>query len=104
MAAFAGTPEAGQLPATASGITVSRRGVLVTAYQKGSTDAPGLLRLWEQAGQDGKCEVTLPKGNPYRTAQYCNLRSEPIGEPFAIKDGKLKLQTKAYQPLSLLLR
>ena len=104
MAAFADTPEAGLLPTTASGITLSRRGVLVTAYQKGSAEAPALLRLWEQAGQDGKCEVTLPKGSPYRTAQYCNLRSEPIGEPFAVRDGKLKLQTKAYQPLSLLLR
>lgn len=104
MGVFADTAEGGKLPATASGLQLSRKGVLVTAYKKSQNGKAGLLRIWEQSGVDGDCEVTLPKDAAYATAQLCNLRDEPQGKPFAIKNGKIKLKCKAYQPISLLLK
>ena len=50
----------GSIPASAIGIEVSMKGVMVTAFGK-NPDGEGLiLRLWEQAGNSGKCIVNLP--------------------------------------------
>ncbi|MCX6925031.1 MAG: hypothetical protein NT154_17735, partial [Verrucomicrobia bacterium] len=52
----------GALAATQTGLSLSRKGVLVTAFSP-NPDGPGtVLRLWESAGQAGECEVTLPVG------------------------------------------
>ncbi|MGN0229619.1 MAG: hypothetical protein ACI4BH_07405 [Muribaculaceae bacterium] len=104
MGVFADTDKAGNLPASASGLKISQKGVLVTAYKKSENGNPGILRLWEQAGNDGKCIITLPSNARYTLAQPCNLRNEPTSDPIPIKNGILTLQTKAYQPISLLLR
>lgn len=93
----------GQLPTTTEGIRLSRKGVLVTAFGPDKNNEGECLRLWEQAGVSGECEITLPEGN-YRTAQYCNLRGEPTGEIFPIKQNKIKVPVHAYRPLSLLLK
>lgn len=93
----------GDLPLMAQGIGLSRKGVLVTAFGP-NTDGEGeLLRLWEQAGQKGKCTVTLPD-DCYTSAQVCNLRGEPIGETIRIKDGTLTVELNAYSPLSMILK
>lgn len=92
----------GSLPLSSGGIQLSRKGVLVTAFGA-NTDGEGeLLRVWEQSGDAGECVITLP-GSGYRMAQYCNLRGERQGKAFPVKQNKITVNLKAYQPLSLIL-
>jgi hypothetical protein len=91
----------GPLPMGRAGLTVSRRGVLVTAFG-GNPDGPGtLLRVWDQNGTGGDLVVTLP--GQYHTAKPMNLRGEVVGKPLDVKDGNLKFYLPAYAPASFLL-
>lgn len=94
----------GSLPASQSGIEVSRTGVTVTAF---GTDPDGntgtLLRVWEQVGVSGKLMVTLPKGMDASVAVPVNLRGEKKGDPIHIKSGKFELELSAYAPASFIL-
>lgn len=93
MAALTDGPD-GKLPATQAGVSVSRRGVLVTAY------TPMLLRVWEQTGVTGEVVVT---GLKAATATPVNLRGEKTGTPVRIKDGKLTFNLGAFAPASFVL-
>lgn len=95
--------KAGSLPASGEGITLSRKGVLITAFGPNTDGEGDVLRLWEQSGEKGKCTVRLP-GESYKTAQLCNLRGESVGDPFLIKNNELTVNVTAYQPLSILLK
>jgi hypothetical protein len=91
------------LPSKQSGLTLSRKGVLVTALCANPDGNPGiLLRLWEQAGEKGKLEVKLP-GN-FKTAIPVNLRGEKIGDPLKIRRNKLNFELNAYAPASFILQ
>ena len=92
----------GTLPVSAEGIQLSKKGVLVTAFGANPDGNGDVLRIWEQAGDDGKCVITLPDCG-YRTARYCDLRGEHQGKAFPIKQNKITVNLKAYQPLSLIL-
>jgi alpha-mannosidase len=86
-----------------AGLTVSRPGVLVTAF---GADPDGvhngtLLRVWEQAGKSGELTVTLP--GKYLSAAPVNLRGEPTGTPLAIRSGRLTLDLPAFAPASFIL-
>lgn len=95
---------AGGLPQTATGVTLSRRGVLLTAFGD-NTDGDGdILRVWEQAGTSGELTVTLPAGAKYATAAPVNLRGESEGPPLPIQDGKLTFNLGAYAPASFVLK
>ena len=97
---FDGKP--GRLPATNKGIQLSQKGIVVTSFAP-TPDNRYRLRLWEMAGNSGVCEIELPP--VFKSAQLCNLRDEPLPDAaFLIKDGKLKVNYKAYQPLTLMLR
>jgi hypothetical protein len=85
---------AGKLPATQAGLTVSRPGVVVTAF------TPQLLRVWEQAGSSGELEVT---GLKAKTATPVNLRGEKTGAPVAVRSGKLTFNLGAFAPASFTL-
>ena len=61
VAAFADSPQA-KLPATETGVALSRRGVLLTAFGDNPDGTGTLLRVWEQAGTSGDLTVTLPAG------------------------------------------
>jgi hypothetical protein len=91
---------AGTLPPTQAGLSVSRPGVLVTAFGA-NPDGPGtLLRVWEQTGTAGEVLVTLPAGAKFSTATPINLRGEKSGAPIRIGDGKLTLNLRAFAPVS----
>lgn len=94
----------GKLPVTASGIQLSMRGVLVTAFGKNPDGEGTILRLWEQAGNSGKCIVTLPEHSSFTAARFCDLRGQFVGQPFRIIDGKIETDMKAYQPVSVILK
>ncbi|MEI7946560.1 MAG: hypothetical protein WCJ02_07680 [bacterium] len=96
--------KAGSLPTTFTGLTLSRKGVLVTAFGSDPDGNPGtLLRVWEQAGNNGDLLVSLPKGMKASKASPVNLRGVKTGEPITIKDGTFTLNLGAYAPASFVL-
>ena len=73
-----GSGAAGPAALENRGLALSRPGVEVTAFGP-NPDGPGLiLRLWEQAGQDGACAVQLPPGLNVARVQPCDLRGRPV--------------------------
>ena len=87
-----------------SGISLSRKGVFVTAFGKNPDGRGTLLRLWEQAGDAGACKITLPSTAGFTSAHACTLRGEKIaGKVFRIIAGSFEVDIQRYQPLSLLL-
>jgi hypothetical protein len=101
-AAFYDGP-AGKLPPTQGGIELSRKGVLVAAFGQNPDGDGILLRLWEQAGQDGICKVTLPEALRGYKARLCDLRGRPIEGDVAMRDGLLKVPLTHFAPTSVLL-
>jgi len=94
----------GSLPASQTGLKLSRRGVIVTALGP-NPDGDGLiLRLWELAGKDGNCEITLPEGMDARTVQPCDLRGRPQGETVPVRNGRFTVAMSHFAPVSLLIR
>ncbi|MBM4037496.1 MAG: hypothetical protein FJ290_03195 [Planctomycetes bacterium] len=94
---------AGKLPPMREGISVSRKGILVTALGPNPDGEGLLLRLWEQTGAKEPCTLQLPVGLRPKSAQPCDLRGRPIGEPIPITDGKLTVPMSPFAPVSLLL-
>jgi hypothetical protein len=96
---------AGKLPDTKSGLSLSRKGVRVTAFCPDQYNNNGtLLRVWEQAGAAGTLEVTLPEGLKAAKAQPVNLRGEKEGSEIAIKNGRFSFPLGAWAPASFVLR
>ena len=102
LAAVADGP-AGRLPATQTGLSLSRPGVLVTAFGDNPDGQGTLLRVWEQSGVSGQLTVTLPDGARFTTATPVNLRGEKTGAPISISAGALKFDLHAYAPASFLI-
>ena len=102
VAAYADGP-AGKLPPTQAGLELSRKGVLVTAFGPNPDGEGILLRLWEQAGQDGVCKVKLPECLRGHKARRCDLRGQPIDGPVAVRDGLLEVPLAHFAPTSVLL-
>jgi hypothetical protein len=99
--AVATTGQGGKLPAERSGVTVSRKGLLVTAFGANPDGAGTLLRIWEMAGDSGKLTVSLP--GKFKSATPVNLRGEKAGAPLLITGGKLACELRAYTPSSFVL-
>jgi hypothetical protein len=91
----------GSQPPEATGLQLSRRNVLVTSFGVDPGTQKLMLRLWEQAGKDGPCEITLPKGLAVRAAQPCDLRGRPAGDPIAVEAGRLQVDVRHNAPLNL---
>jgi hypothetical protein len=84
-------------------LAASRAGVVVTAFGA-NPDGEGLvLRLWEQAGADGECTVTLPAGIRPPAVQPCDLCGTQAGQPITVRDGRFTLTLGRYAPASILL-
>ena len=94
----------GLLSSTQTGLSLSRRGVLVTAFGQ-NPDGPGtLLRVWEQGGKGGRIKVTLPDGLRFSTAAPVNLRGEHLGGLLPIRSRELTFDLPAFAPASFLLQ
>jgi len=95
----------GEIPATAEGISLSRKGILITAF-KMNRDSDGMvLRLWEQAGNGGLCEVTFPEGSGLTKAYPCNLRDEITDvKGIVISDNSFQVMIQSNQPASFILK
>lgn len=106
--------EAGNLPTEQAGISVSRKGIQVTAFRNNSPDNPvfstittnnrsTLIRVWEQGGISGNVTVKLPKGLTYRKATPVNLRGEIMGKPLPVNGNTITFFLHAYAPASFVL-
>ena len=95
---------AGNLPPSASGVELSRKGVLVTAFGADPDGNRGtLLRLWNQAESSGPLTVTLPARFKPSRARPVNLRGEAKGQPVEVKDGRFTISLGKLQPASFIL-
>jgi hypothetical protein len=95
---------AGKLPVVDSGISLSKKGVLVTAFGKNPDGAGTLLRLWEQTDVGGKCRITLPAQAAFTSARMCDLRGVKTAmKAYPIVNASFEVELHPYQPLSLLL-
>jgi hypothetical protein len=99
--------EPGPLPVTQAGLSLSRKGIRVTAFCPNPDAEKGvegiLLRIWEQSGRAGEVAVTLPAGFEARKAQPVSLRGEKAGKPIRVLNGKMVFTVKAYAPASFVL-
>ncbi|WP_316790023.1 glycoside hydrolase family 38 C-terminal domain-containing protein [Pedobacter frigoris] len=92
------------LPSEKSGISVSRKGVLVTAFGADPNGNKGtLLRVWEQAGISSTVTVQLPPALKFTYAIPVNLRGEVIGKKVLIKHNSLSLSLQKNGPVSFML-
>lgn len=98
---FVAEGPAGELPATGTGLGLSRPGVQVTAFGPNPDGTGTILRLWELAGQSGRCAVRLPGRFPATSAQPVDLRGRPIGAAVPIREGGFEVELKAFAPTSL---
>jgi len=96
--------QSGHLPVESSGLSLSRKGVLLTAFSPNPNGTGTLLRIWEQAGVTGELVITLPVDSKFATATPVSLRGEKQGEPIKIVDGKFSFTIKAYAPASFILK
>ena len=93
----------GKLPVMQPGISLSRKGVAVTAFGPNPDGGGTILRLWEQTGNSGPCTVKLPKNVKAETVQPVNLRNSVEGNPVQVTDGEFTFDLKGYAPASFLL-
>jgi alpha-mannosidase len=91
----------GKLPPAQAGITLSRKGVAVSAFGPNPDGKGIVLRVWEQGGTTGELTVTLP--GKFATATPVTLRGEKTGDPLKIAEGKFTFPLKAYAPASFVL-
>ncbi|MGQ9651041.1 MAG: DUF5054 domain-containing protein [Phycisphaerae bacterium] len=95
--------KAGRLPLTRAGLTLSRGGVLVTAFGQNPDGDGLLLRLWEQIGSDQPCRVQLPDGLRPTSVRPCDLRGRALGEAIPVKEGRFEVPMVRFAPASLLI-
>lgn len=94
---------AGRIAASSEGISLSRKGVAVTAFLPDADKRGTLLRIWEQAGIAGKVDVRLPSGFTFSKAQPVNLRGEIQGDPLKVINGIFTVDLGEYAPASFVL-
>lgn len=94
----------GKLSPVVSGIKLSRKGILITAYGPNIDGTGTILRLWEQAGNNGEVIITLPEKTNYKQAILCNLRGVSSTSQIPIENNTLKVNLKANSPLSIILK
>ena len=92
--AVAATGTGDKLPAEQAGLTVSRKGVTVTAFGQNPDGTGTLLRVWEKAGVSGELSVKLPAGAKFKTAQPVNLRGEKAGGPSSNSQPRIHVQPR----------
>ena len=101
--AIAASGQGKKMPEQQTGISVSRKGVLIAAFGDDPDGNKGtLLRLWEQAGNAGAITISLP-GQRFRKATPVNLRGAISGKPIKVINGKFSCAIKQYGPASFIL-
>jgi hypothetical protein len=90
-------------PMSQAGISLSRKGILLTAFKDHENGM--LLRLWEQTGNGGPCHVVLPQGSAFATAYRCNLRGRRTNsDVIQIAGNAFQFTAHPNQPATFILR
>ena len=98
------TGKGGELPSEAKGITSSRKGVVITAFNTTIDNKEQmLLRVWEQTGNSGELTISIPTDININQAQPINIRGEKIGNRIPISKGKLRFDLGKYTPATFIL-
>lgn len=95
--------EAGSLPPSQAGLSLSRKGILVTAFGPNPDDGGIVLRLWEQAGRSGLCTIELPEGLDTESILPIDLRGRARGKAVPVQDRRVSVEVPAYAPASFLI-
>lgn len=95
--------KSGKLPVTLEGLSLSRKGILVTAFGPNPDGEGTILRLWEQAGNSGECTVRIPAGIKAASVQPVSLRGVPQGNALKVSGNEFKFYLKGYAPASFLI-
>ena len=98
--ATATTGPCGKLPTAQRGVSISRPGVLVTAFGSSPNLKGTLLRIWEVAGKSGKIVVKLPSGTAAKTARQVDLRGRPRDSAIQVKNDSFAASIKPFAPAS----
>jgi hypothetical protein len=95
--------DAGSLPVEQSGVTISRPGVLLTAFGANPDGAGRLLRLWDLAGHNGLCRVRVPVHAALQQAHTVDLRGQVRGVdvPIPVTAGELTVPVRPFAPVTL---
>ncbi len=93
----------GKLPVSAGGVSLSEKGLLLTAFGPDPDGEGTLLRFWEQAGNSGECIISLPTKLKAEYAQPVNLRGEVTGDKIPVTDGVFHIKIAKYKPYSFIL-
>jgi hypothetical protein len=88
----------------ATGLTLSRKGITVTAFGPNPDGDGTLLRVWELAGGSGDLTVALPASARFTSATPVTLRGEKTSSPRPLGDGRLVFPLGAYTPASFPLK
>lgn len=94
----------GKLAVCQPGISLSRKGIAITAFGPSPDGAGTVLRLWEQGGKSGSVVIKLPHGTKFKTAVPVSLRGETIGRQMEIVNGKITIDLHSYAPCSFILK
>lgn len=93
-----------RLPAAQSGVELSRKGILVTAFGEDPDGGKGtLLRLWEMTGRSGEVTISLPGHQHFTKAKPVTLRGETNGKAISIINGKFRCGLKGFGPASFII-
>lgn len=101
--AIAANGKGRKLPAEQKGVSVSRKGVLVTAFGANPDGDGTILRLWEQGGVSGNCTVSLGNSSKVKGVQPIDLRGNKIGNKLVVNNGVFAFNLGKYAPASFLL-
>ena len=94
----------GDLPITAEDLSLSRKGVLLTAFGPNPDGEGTLLRVWEDSGQSGELTISFPKQMQAVSAMPIDLRGRGMGKRIKIVNDKLTFKLGAFKPASFLIQ
>lgn len=102
LAAFADNLPAGTMPIANSGLTLSRKGVEVTAFGPNPDGSGTILRLWELAGENGDLTVMFPPNMQVTSVQPVDLRGTSAGAAIGVSQNAFTVSmphnsVKSYQ-------
>lgn len=95
--------EPGKLSTSRTGISVSRTGVLITAFGENPDGDGTILRLWDQSGVSGNCIVKLSNESKVKAVVPIDLRGNKTGDKIVVRNGAFNFNLGRYSPASFLL-
>ena len=94
----------GELNPIQSFVTLSEKGIAITAFEANATGEGTILRLWENTGNDKELTVNLSPEFGFNSAMPVNLVNEVQGQEIPVINHSFKIKIKGNEPVSFLLK